>query len=90
MKLFKSALLVSTFAIALSACEPGGETAPGPLADAGPLAGDREVARNTESIPHPYPEPEAETFVERVRQQVGAGAAAVFAASASALAVLAV
>lgn len=43
------------------------------------LAGDREVARDTESIPHPYPEPEAETFVERVRQQVGAGAAAVFA-----------
>lgn len=43
------------------------------------LAGDREVARNTESIPHPYPEPEAETLVERIRQEVAAGSAAVFA-----------
>lgn len=43
------------------------------------LAGDREVARNTESIPHPYPEPEAEEAIGRIRREVSAGAAAVFA-----------
>lgn len=43
------------------------------------LAGDREVARNTESIPHPYPEEEAERAVEGIRRQVASGEAAVFA-----------
>lgn len=43
------------------------------------LAGDRAIARNTESIPHPYPEGEAERVVGRIRQEVAAGTAAVFA-----------
>lgn len=42
------------------------------------LAGDREIARNTESIPHPYPEEEAEAFVEQVRAEAASGEAAVF------------
>lgn len=43
------------------------------------LAGDRDVALNTESIPHPYPEEEARTWIEEVREEVSEGEAAVFA-----------
>lgn len=42
------------------------------------LAGQREVARNTESIPHPYPVEEAKAWVEEVRESIAAGEAAVF------------
>ncbi len=43
------------------------------------LAGDREIARNTESIPHPYPEEEAEKVIARVRRRVASSTEAVFA-----------
>lgn len=42
------------------------------------LAGDRDIARNTESIPHPYPEEAAERWIEEMREDVEAGEAAVF------------
>lgn len=43
------------------------------------LAGDRAVALNTESIPHPYTEEEARTWIEAVREEISDGEAAVFA-----------
>lgn len=33
------------------------------------LAGDRDVARTTESIPHPYTEEDARDFLETVREE---------------------
>lgn len=52
---------------------------PGDAARISELAGRKEIARETESIPHPYPEEEAERVVGRMRRQVAAGEAAVFA-----------
>lgn len=43
------------------------------------LAGDREIARNTESIAHPYTEEDARDFIARVREDIEAGRAAVLA-----------
>lgn len=43
------------------------------------LAGDREVARQTETIPHPYPEEEARAFLEELAGKIEDGEAAVFA-----------
>lgn len=43
------------------------------------LAGDRDVARNTESIPHPYSEEDARDFLEIVREAASEGTGCVFA-----------
>ena len=43
------------------------------------LAGEREIARNTESIPHPYTEEDAREFIARTREDMESGRAAVLA-----------
>lgn len=47
-------------------------------ARAAELAGERAVARNTESIPHPYSEEQAETFLRELSERIDDGEAAVF------------
>lgn len=42
------------------------------------LAGEREVARQTETIPHPYPEEEAAAWIARLTAEIEDGEAAVF------------
>lgn len=42
------------------------------------MAGDRAVARNTESIPHPYPEEETKTWIDELQEEIAVGEAAVF------------
>lgn len=64
--------MLTTERLTLSALQPEDATR---IAE---LAGDRDVARTTESIPHPYPEQEARTWIEEVREEVSDGEAAVF------------
>ena len=42
------------------------------------LAGEKAVARNTESIPHPYTEEQAEAFLRELGERIDDGEAAVF------------